>query len=371
MGKLMVALMEKLFEAIFDRGVEAVGEQASNRVFRRGIWVLALASSVWVAVSNGLLWQTDRLPGVSGLAAYVQDSGPNWLLAAIIVPGVAMLWLLLPLKGKDVITFILAAATFAVTLGSLAEFQGGGRYGLNAPALLSFLASLLLVIFGVVLALTDVPPLDASLARFSFVYWGRYRHLLALRQYGVQHGCMVSGPAGKEHALTIEGRYDPQRAVSITSAAKYSFTGNTPTYTVSAKLGSPRDIVAFRISYEPTPKKLHGQVPQGETRGAPGERQRPIYFYVIPADPATRIPVTFLAEMAAVVEAGRPVLGRRDFVRATPFGLRYTHPAVHGLSVRDAQLDPTLAWMRSLMSVLEPISPAPVEAASSRQTSSF
>jgi hypothetical protein len=99
---------------------------------------------------------------------------------------------------------------------------------------------------------------------------------------------------------------------------------------------------------------MRGRVVAIESR----ERFKPtIHFYIVP-QPGQVIPDAVVGRMAPLVEAGRPYLGKLDFVHATPFGIRYTRMAARGLTRREAQLDPLLAWMRDLVALLEPISPA-------------
>jgi hypothetical protein len=368
MGGLIGALIQKLVEALFGKAIETVGEQAFNRRFRRVIWALALVLSAWIAVSNALLWQTDRLPGVSGLLDYFQHGGPTWELAAVIAPVVTALWLLVPVKGRDAITFYLIAATFGLTIGALVEFQGGARYETSVLTILTLLASIVLAICAAVLARTDVPPLDAPLARFCFQYWGRYKHLLALREYGRQRGWTISGPAGKRPPLTLVGKYDPQHPVTITSSAKFSLIENTVSYTLSARMGSPDHIPDCRISYQPTPKKLQGTVVHGKTRGAPGQRRQSIYFHVAinPKHPAAE---SLIPRMAALAEAARPFLKLhfsnvklKDSIVAARSSVQYTHLAAFHLTRRDAEMDPLLECMRELIDVLASISRPPTRA---------
>lgn len=362
MGGLIGAIFEKIFESLFERGVETVGQNAQrHRAFRRILLALAVISAAWIAVASAFLWHTERLPDIFGLVAYVEGGGPLWQLATPLVAVLTIIWLLIPVFGRHSITFFLGAATFGLTLGSLAEYQGG-KYATDISVPITFLAAMLLAIFGIVLALTDVPPLDAPLARLAFVYWGRFKHLHALRQYGMERGLTVSGPAGKGNAMTLEGMYDREHPITITSAASYSFTGNAPAFTLSVKMGSPRDIIAMRISYEQPPKKARARVVGGECRA---KGKPTIYFYVVP-EPGQVIPPDFVPRMAEIVEAGRPFLRRRDFAHATPFGIRFTHRDARHLTVQDAQLDPAIGWMRELLGVLEPISPAPVRVGSSR-----
>jgi hypothetical protein len=81
---------------------------------------------------------------VTGLWQYAQAGGPAWELATPIVAALVLLILLIPLRGRHSLTLLLAMATFFLVLFSLAELQGGGRYGLNAAALLTGLAVLFL-----------------------------------------------------------------------------------------------------------------------------------------------------------------------------------------------------------------------------------
>lgn len=365
MGGLIGAILRQLFESILDKGVESAGERASVRYVRLFTWILSILLAAWIAVASALLWADERVPDAHGLVSFVQRGGDAWVLALPVVAALLVIWLLLPLAGRHSLSAALGFATFALTLGALVDFYGSGTVTIDLPTLFSFFASLLLVVGTLVLMVGDNAPLDSPRARLSLVYWGRLKHLGALREYGREHGYAVTGPGAPGSTLKVEGRYDAEHAVVITSSWRFTVsTSASATYTLSAKMTSPRDIVAFRISYQRPAKNVANRVVLCATRGANGTdgRARPLYFYVVP-DRAYPIPGGFTERMAQLAEAGRPFLTANDFARATPFGLRYTHrSSSFGLSVRDAQMDPVLAWMRELVALLEPISPGAVAA---------
>lgn len=359
MGGLIGAILQQIFESMLDKGVESAGERASVRYFRLFAWVLSILLAAWIAVASALLWTDTHVPAAHGLVSFVQRGGDAWVLAVPAVAALTVIWLLLPLTGRHSLGAVLGFATFALTLGALVDFYGSGTVSVDIPSLASFIASLLLVVFTLVLMVGDIPPLDSPMARLSLVYWGRLKHLRALREYGRQHGYAVTGPAAPGAALTLQGQYDAEHAVVITSSWSFTIsTSASATYTLSAKITSPRDIVAFRMSYQRPSKNVANRVVLCTTRGANG-KARPLFFYIVP-DRAYPVPDGFTQRMTQLAEAGRPFLKANDFARATPFGLRYTHSSSSfGLSVRDAQMDPVLAWMRQLVALLEPISPAP------------
>ncbi len=363
MASLIGALLQHLFEAISGKAVDATVEQASTRFFRRLAWVVALVTGAWVAVASALLWESERVHGVTGLWQYAQWGGPAWELATPIVATLTVAILLAPIAGRHMLTLLFAAATFFLVLFSLAEFQGGSAYGLNGPALLSGVAVFFLAIAGLMLGLSDRPSLDSPFARLSMMYFGRLKYLRALRQYGRDRGWEVVGPAGRYATLTVQGRYDGEHSVSAASNANYRpVAESNGSYSLVTRMSSPRDIVGVRISFKRPPKQLPAGAIQGETRGAPGGKPRPpLYFYVMP-EPDIPVPDSFVSRMASVVEAGRPFMRPYDFVQATPYGIRFTHMSYYlGFRVREANLDAMLRWMRELIAVIEPISPAPAQ----------
>lgn len=355
MGGLLGSLLQNLVESLLDSGVETAGDLARYRVVRGvGLLILLLASA-WIAVASAFLWTSTRVPHVTGLVQYVQPGGPIWILAIPAVAALTFVLALLPLHGKCSLVVYASIGVFVLTLLGLANFQGG-RYDVNAFAVSCIVAAIPLPVLALMLAMTESVPLDAPLARIAMIYWGRYRHLLALRSFGQERNLRVSGPSGTEHALTLEGSYDAQHPVTITSAASFKLSAEqSATYTLSIKMGSPADIVAFRISYHPPDKKLRGQILAGVSR-AP--RKLPLHFYVVPAQ-AAYLPPDFIARLTPLVEAGRPFLKKNDFVHATPFGIRWTHKSYYRLTRKDAQLDPVASWMRQLITALEPVSPRP------------
>jgi hypothetical protein len=372
MAGMLGALIQKLVEAIVGKAVDATVERASTRFFRRLAWVVALGTATWVAVASALLWESARVHGVTGLWQYVPAGGPSWELATPIVAALTVVILLAPVSGRHLLTLVFAVATFFLVLASLAEFQGGSGYGLNGPALLSGIAVLFLALAGLMLGLSDRPSLDAPWARLSLMYFGRLKYLRTLRQYGRDRGWQVSGPVGRYAMLTVQGRYDGEHAVSATSSANSRpVAESNGSYSLVTRMSSPRDIVAVRIGFERPPKRLPAGAIRGETRGAPGGKPPPpLYFYLFP-EPGIPVPDAFLPRMVSAVEAGRPFMRRHDFVQATPFGIRFTHMSYYvGFRAREANLDAMLRWMRELIGVLEPISPAGPAAAGGRAAAS-
>lgn len=355
MAMLVEAVIRILMRVVVRKGVEGAGALTAFRIFRVVGAVLIAAISLWVAVASALLWTCTRVPGVTGLWQYVSGAGgPAWELALPLVAALLALLMLLPLPGKFSLGMYLSAAVFGLTLGALAEFQGGGQYQVNDLAIFTMLPNFLLALLGLGLAFGDVPPLDAPLAPFAFTYWNRRKHLLALREYARQRALRISGPGGKGATLTLEGPYDAAHPVAITSGVQMYARGMS-TYTLSVKMTSPRDIIAFRISYDPAPRSGSRSIYAGEARGPQG---KPIVFFLAP-EHGEQISDRFMARMAYLVEAGRPLLGREDFVHATPWGMRYTHVTHNRLTEAEAKLDPLLSWMRQLTGLLEEVSPGP------------
>jgi hypothetical protein len=295
-----------------------------------------------------------RLPNVTGLWQFANAGGPGWVLATPALATLLVLVLALPLRGRFTLAALLAAGVFGFALASVATLQGG-RSAISVATLASMLVSILLPLCGLVLAFGDTPSLDSPIARLSLVYWSRLGHLRALRQYGIMRGLKVSGPEGARRPLTVAGTFDAHHPFNVASGATFKLSRrNGTTYFLTAWMGSPRDIIAFRISGEAPPRRLQGRV---VSVTSPAGGLRKLHFYVVP-QAGQPVPAGFVEEMAHVLEAGKPFLRALDYVRATPFGLRYIHLSGLGLRKRDADLDSLLRWMRELIAVLEPISPA-------------
>jgi hypothetical protein len=96
------------------------------------------------------------------------------LLAAILT-----LWLLIPVPGRHSIGFALAAGVFGFSLAALVAMTSSGVHSISVVTLMSMLGALLLPTLALVLAISDVPPLDSAMAHVSWVYWGRIRPLRA------------------------------------------------------------------------------------------------------------------------------------------------------------------------------------------------
>jgi hypothetical protein len=117
---------------------------------------------------------------------------------------------------------------------------------------------------------------------------------------------------------------------------------------------SPRDIIGFRISFAKPEKEVAQRTYAGEARA---RGQRTIYYFLLP-DPRTPIPAAFAPRFAQVIDEGRSFLRARDFVVATPYGIRYTHySGAFQFSPKEANLDPYLRWMRKLVALLEEVTP--------------
>lgn len=359
MGVLIEAIVRLMLKLVTGKAVEATGRASGNRVTRLIFIVPCLLIAVGIAVSSTFLWTSERVPEAHGLFQYVAAGGPVWVIATPICAALLALVLVLPVVGRFGIVLLLGAGTFGLTLAAAADFQGGGRYAINGATVISIVTSMLLMLLTLALSLSDLPPVDSALAPLTMMYWGRLGHLRALSQFGMQRGWQVSGPAGWTSTLTVAGPYDPAHPVTITSLLNLSIGSRASTsYTLSVKMESPADIIAFRISYEPTPKRLQAQVAAGENR----MRGKPtIYYYLAPRpEEARMITQSFMTRLATVVDAGRPYLrSRGDFMHATPFGLRHTHLASYRLTAGDADLEPMLRWMRELCGLLEEVSLRP------------
>jgi hypothetical protein len=352
---LLQSLIESLAESLLEKGVEGSASLAGARALRRICAVLIAAISAWAAVASALLWTSSRVPAVHGLVQYVlTGGGPFWELALPVVAALLTVLMLLPVPGKFTLGWLPAAAVFGLAIGALAEFQGGGQFAVGAIDVASAIPTIPMALLCIGLALGDVPPLDSPVAPLALTYWRRRKHLLALREYGRQRNLHVSGPGGKGAALTVAGQYDGQHRVVITSSVKQSVSGSA-TYTVNVRMSSPRDILAFRISYSPAPQRANRPIFAGHAVGPAG---KPIVFYLAP-EHGEQLSPAFMRQMTPIVEAGRPFLGPKDFLTATPWGMQYVHVSQKGLKVADAQLDPLVGWMRQLIAVLEPVSPGP------------
>lgn len=358
---MLSSVLQNLLQSLFGEGIEKMGGLSHNRAIRAICFIFVLASSVFIAVASAFFWTTARVLGVTGLWQYTQHGGgAGWLILLPAVAAVTALLTLAPLSGRFSLVATFSAATFALALASGAVFQGGGQYALNLVTTLSIIASIPLAIFALVLAVGDVPPIDAPLARFSLIYWGRLKHLRALRDLALAHGWSMRGPVGRQAALLLAGDYDPQHPVKVSSGTVFVLSSSASvTYTLNTQMGSPRDILSFRISPEPAPKQTQQQF-QGRMVGGTSEvaRKPTLYYYVL-LESGQALPATFLERMGQVAEAGRAFLpGKTDIVRATPFGLSYTRMTYRGLSARDADLEPLLRWMRELVALMEEVSPA-------------
>ncbi len=222
--------------------------------------------------------------------------------------------------------------------------------------MIGILAAIPLPILGLILAFGDVPPLDAAMAHVSWVYWGRIRHLRALRLYGARHLWHVIEPHGTDSSLTVKGMYDAEHRVKAASIAHFQLKANSGTpYFLQVAMSSPRDIIGFRISFTRPGKEVVQRTYAGEARA----RGKPTIYYFLLPDPRTPIPASFAPRIAQVLDEGRPFLRARDFVVATPYGARLTHySGAFQFSPKEANLDPYLTWMRSLVALLEEITPA-------------
>jgi hypothetical protein len=222
--------------------------------------------------------------------------------------------------------------------------------------LISILAVIPLPILSLILAFGDVPPLDSAMAHVSWVYWGRIRHLRALRLYGARRLWHVIEPHGTDSTLTVKGVYDEEHRVTAKSVAHFQLKAASGTpYYLQVDISSPRDIIGFRISFAKPEKEVVQRTYAGEARA---RGKRTIYYFLLP-DPRTPIPASFAPRFAQVIDEGRSFLRTRDFVVATPYGIRFTHfSGAFQFSPKEANLDPYLTWMRKLIALLEEITPA-------------
>jgi len=354
---LISTIFGKLAEWLFGAGIEAAGERAGARWFRGICLGLAILISGYIAVASALLWEVDSRPSVMGLWQFTQQaSGPLWTLTLPILAAVLTLWLLLPLPGRHGIGVALAAGVFGFSLAAIIAMTGSGVHSISVMTLISLLAAILLPILALVLAISDVPPLDAAMAHVSWVYWGRLRHLRALRLYGARHLWHVIEPHGTDSSLTVKGLYDAEHRVKAASIARFQLKADSGTpYFLQVDMSSPRDIIGFRISFTKPEKEVAQRTYAGETRV---RGQRTIYYFLLP-DPRTPIPASFAPRVSRVIDEGRSFLRNRDFVVATPYGIRFTHySGAFQFSPKEANLDSYLTWMRSLVALLEEVTPA-------------
>jgi hypothetical protein len=359
---LVSALFGKLAEWLFGSGIEAAGERAGVRWFRRVCLVLAILISAYIAVASAFLWEVDSQPGVTGLWQFTQQAGgPLWTLALPVLAAALTLLLLIPLPGRHSIGLALAVSVFGFSLAAIFAMTGPGVHTLSIPTLISMLAAILLPVLGFVLTFGDVPPFDSFLAHVSWVYWGRIRRLRALRLYGTRRLWQVVEPHGTDSSLTVSGMYDADHRVKAASVAHFQLSAGSGTpYFLRIDMSSPRDIVASRIGFTKPEKDVYQRAFVGEARA---RGNRTIYYLLLP-DPRTPIPASFAPRIAQVIDQGRELLRVRDFVVATPYGIRLTHySGAFQFSPKEANLDPYLTWMRSLVALLEEVTPA--EAATS------
>jgi hypothetical protein len=351
------AIFGRLAEWLFGAGIEAAGERAGVRWFRSVCLVLAILISGYIAVASALLWEVDSQPGVMGLWQFTQQAGgPLWTLTLPILAAILTLWLLIPVPGRHGIGVALAAGVFGFSLAAIITMTGSGVPSISVVTLISMLSALLLPILALVLAISDVPPLDSAMAHVSWVYWGRIRHLRALRLYGARHLWQVIEPHDTDSSLTVKGMYDAEHRVRAASIAHFQLKADSGTpYFLQVDMSSPRDIIGFRISFTKPEKEVARRTYAGEARA---RGQRTIYYFLLP-DPRTPIPASFAPRIAQVIDEGRSFLRNRDFVVATPYGIRLTHySGAFQFSPKEANLDPYLTWMRSLVALLEEVTPA-------------
>jgi hypothetical protein len=354
---LVSTLVGKVAEWLFGAGIEAAGDRAGVRWFRRVCLVLAIVFSGYIAIASALFWEVDSQPGVMGLWQFTQEAGgPLWTLAVPVLAGILTLWLLLPLPGRHGIDGALAAGVFGFSLAALIAMTGSGVHNISTATLISIIGAILLPIVALVLAIHDVPPLDSAMAHVSWVYWGRLRHLRALRLYGAQRLWHVNEPYDADSSLTIKGMYDADHRVTAKSVAQFRLsTENGANYFLQLDMSSPRDIIAFRIGFTKPEKAVYQRAFVGEARA---RGKRTVYYFLLP-DPRTPIPASFAPRITQVIDEGRGFLRARDFVVATPYGIRFTHySGAFQFSPKEANLDSYLTWMRSLIALLEEVTPA-------------
>jgi hypothetical protein len=354
---LVSTLVGKIAGWLFGHGIEVAGERAGVRWFRSVCLVLAILISGYIAVASALLWEVDSQPGVMGLWQFTQQAGgPLWTLTVPVLAAILTLWLLLPLPGRHSVGVALTAGVFGFSLAAIIAMTGSGVHSISAATLISMLGAILLPILALVLTIGDVPPLDSAMAHVSWVYWGRIRHLRALRLYGARRLWHIIEPHGTDSSLTVKGVYDAEHRVMAKSVAQFRLsTENGANYFLRIDMSSPRDIIAMRIGFTRPEKEVIGRTYTGEARA---RGQRTIYYFLLP-DPRAPIPASFAPRIAQVIDEGRSFLRTRDFVVATPYGIRFTHySGAFQFSPKEANLDPYLTWMRKLIALLEEVTPA-------------
>jgi hypothetical protein len=149
--------------------------------------------------------------------------------------------------------------------------------------------------------------------------------------------------------------YDAEHRVKAASIAHFQLKADSGTpYFLQINMSSPRDIIGFRISFTKPEKEVAQRTYAGEARA---RGQRTIYYFLLP-DPRTPIPASFAPRISRVIDEGRSFLRNRDFVVATPYGIRFTHcSGAFQFSPKEANLDPYLTWIRSLVTLLEEVTP--------------
>lgn len=349
MEALFGSLFENLLGAIFGAGAEKIGNLGARRAGRAILYGFALLGTGFIAIASAFFWQTARLAGIRGLIDYVQNGGPVWFLTLPILATLAFVLLLIPLRGRFSLVALLCVGVMGFGLGELASFQGGS-YDVSWPTIASMLTGLVLALVGVALMFGDIPPMDSGMAHVSLVYWGRLRHLKALRQFARDRQWQITEPSITSNAMQVSGPLDATHTVSITNSAKYTLsTGNAAVLSVKIKLSSPADILAFALS----PKEI--KIRNSLMRTLKARWKQPLYFTLQPL-PGQTIPDAFLDRLTPVLEAGRPFIGKLDITQATPYGLQIVHNYATFVP-HDMQLVAQLQWLRDLVGLLEEVSP--------------
>lgn len=351
MGPLISNLISKVAEAGLEKAVEQSAEKAQVSVFRRILYGYLILVGLGVAIMSTFFWQYDGLPGANGLPQLVQAGEPFWILLVPICSLLMVIVALLPIKGRQTITFILSIGASFLDFGVLADIQVL-PHGFNGYAVISVLISLPLPLIAALLVLGDIPSLDSPLAPITWVYFGRLLHLRAWQRFAQARGWQTSGPAGREIALQIQGPLDDRHTAIVTSGIDPAMMFEyTKYFFFRVKITSSHNILPLRINRFALPESLD------KKPGVRGMTGKPRVSYYIRTQPGTSLPPGFTDQLEALIAEGRPYLKRLDMVQMATFGILYTR---RNWRLRAKDVDANLLqWLLKLTVLMETVSPIP------------
>ena len=349
-------MVGNLLAFLLGQGIEQLGESARLKWWRIPLYVVTLALAIYFIIATLFLWQSPDHVGTVGLVQFSTTTGMAWTLLAPTLAGVTAVLLVLPVAGRMVFVLLGALAACGIGLAALITFQGHAAGITDAATNVSQIAAFALVIFALALAINDHPALTSPLARLALPYAMRLNHLRALQQFGQEQGWAITGPAGGQNTLLLDGPFGRNHRLFITSAMRLTLSqGNTTDGAVlSVAIRSQADIPGFYSG----PTRLE----QGKREGLmeleiaiPGKP--PLYTYI---QPSPELPLTpAVAEQIAALIRMRPdVLPADAIVQATPLGMRVRYTRFYRrLTAKDGRPEKILQWLDQLVTTLEAISP--------------